>query len=94
MLEHPGDIATLSMRQVAANAGVSLPNFSRIAKALGFETYGELREIYSKQVQQNDISEYQSARRKSTTSGQRHRRRAFVGVEFRQSTLGNLTAIL
>lgn len=51
MLEHPGDIATLSMRQVAGNAGVSLPNFSRLAKLLGFETYGELREIYRKQVQ-------------------------------------------
>ncbi|MGB0967275.1 MAG: MurR/RpiR family transcriptional regulator [Halocynthiibacter sp.] len=59
LMEHPGDIATLSMRQVAANAGVSLPNFSRLAKLLGFETYGELREIYRKQVQQHDVSYYQ-----------------------------------
>ncbi len=58
LLEHPGDVATLSMRQVAANAGVSLPNFSRLAKMLGYETYGELREVYRKQVQLHDISNY------------------------------------
>jgi DNA-binding MurR/RpiR family transcriptional regulator len=58
MLEHPGDIATLSMRKVASNAGVSLPNFARLAKTLGYETYGELREVYRKQVQQSDINEY------------------------------------
>ncbi|RBW56201.1 hypothetical protein DS909_09505 [Phaeobacter gallaeciensis] len=92
MLEHPGDIATLSMRQVAANAGVSLPNFSRIAKALGFETYGELREIYRKQVQQNDISEYHLRAENLQQAG------SDIGAarlwdEFRQSTLSNLTAI-
>ncbi|WP_039019340.1 MurR/RpiR family transcriptional regulator [Halocynthiibacter namhaensis] len=58
LLEHPGDVATLSMRQVATNAGVSLPNFSRLAKMLGYETYGELREIYRKQVQLHDASYY------------------------------------
>ncbi|MCP4470828.1 MAG: MurR/RpiR family transcriptional regulator [Gammaproteobacteria bacterium] len=58
MLERPGDIATLSMRQVAANADVSLPNFARLAKELGYETYGEMREIFRKQVQQGDITGY------------------------------------
>ena len=58
MLERPGDIATLSLRQVAINADVSLPNFGRLAKTLGYSTYGELREVYRKQVQQGDITEY------------------------------------
>ena len=92
MLEHPGDIATLSMRQIAANAGVSLPNFSRIAKALGFETYGELREVYRKQVQQNDIADYhlraENLQRSGSDIGA-----ARLWEEFRQSTLDNLTAI-
>jgi DNA-binding MurR/RpiR family transcriptional regulator len=92
MLEHPGDIATLSMRQVAANAGVSLPNFSRIAKALGFETYGELREIYRKQVQQNDISEYHLRAENLQQAGS-DIGAARLWEEFRQSTLSNLTAI-
>lgn len=92
MLEHPGDIATLSMRQVAANAGVSLPNFSRIAKALGYETYSQLREIYRKQVQQSDINEYHlRAENLQKTGGDQASRE--VWENFRTSTLSNLSAI-
>ncbi|KIC09108.1 hypothetical protein RA19_17140 [Leisingera sp. ANG-M1] len=92
MLEHPGDIATLSMRQVAGNAGVSLPNFSRLAKALGFETYSELREVYRKQVQQNDINEYHLRAENLQKSGGDQAARE-VWEDFRSSTIGNLTAI-
>lgn len=92
MLEHPGDIATLSMRQVASNAGVSLPNFSRLAKALGFETYSELREVYRRQVQQNDISEYHLRAETLQKSGGDQVARE-VWEDFRNATLGNLTAI-
>ncbi|OBY25322.1 MurR/RpiR family transcriptional regulator [Leisingera sp. JC1] len=92
MIEHPGDIATLSMRQVAANAGVSLPNFARLAKALGYETYSDLREVYRKQVQQNDISEYHlRAENLQKTGGDQATRE--IWENFRSSTIGNLTAI-
>lgn len=92
MLEHPGDIATLSMRKVARNAGVSLPNFSRLAKALGYETYGDLREVYRKQVQQNDISEYHlRAENLQKTGGDAGARD--VWDKFRDSTINNLTTI-
>jgi DNA-binding MurR/RpiR family transcriptional regulator len=92
MLEHPGDIATLSMRQVAANAGVSLPNFARLAKALGYETYGELREVYRKQVQQSDISEYHlRAENLQKSGGSQAAREVWEG--FRSSTLSNVNAI-
>lgn len=92
MLEHPGDIATLSMRKVASNAGVSLPNFARLAKALGYETYGELREIYRKQVQQNDINEYHLRAENLQNTG------SDVGAhelwaKFRDATVRNLTTV-
>lgn len=92
MLEHPGDVATLSMRQVAANAGVSLPNFARIAKALGYETYGELREVYRKQVQQNDINEYHLRAENLQKSGGDQAARE-VWDAFKSSTIDNLTVI-
>lgn len=92
MLEHPGDIATLSMRQVATNAGVSLPNFARLAKALGFETYSELREVYRKQVQQNDISEYHLRAESLQKSGGDAEARETWG-KFRTATMDNLTAV-
>ena len=58
LLEHPGNIATLSMRQVAADTGISLGNFPRLAKALGYETYNELRAVYSEQVQNGGVGDY------------------------------------
>lgn len=89
MLEHPGDVATLSMRQVAANAGVSLPNFARLAKLLGYETYGELREIYRKQVQRGDIQEYylraESLQKSAATEGMQK-----IWSEFQHSAVNNV----
>lgn len=91
MLENPGDIATLSMRRVAGNAGVSLPNFDRLAKVLGYKTYGELREVYRKQVQQNDIKEYHLRAEKLQRSGS-DANVLELWEKFRESTINNLTA--
>ena len=92
MLEHPGDIATLSMRRVAANAGVSLPNFSRMAKILGYETYSELREVYRKQVQQHDIKDYHlRAVTMSDTEGD-HSNAKFWD-QLRDAALGNVNSL-
>lgn len=57
-LEHPGNIATLSMRQVAAQTGISQGNFPRLAKALGYDTYNDLRSVYSSHVQSGSIGDY------------------------------------
>lgn len=58
ILDHPGDVATLSMRKVAKKAGVPAPNFDRLAKLLGYGTYSELRKIYQQEVQRDNISDY------------------------------------
>ena len=58
MLDHPGEIATAPMRQVARNAGVAIPNFDRLAKHMGFGTYSELREIFKHRVQDEDKGDY------------------------------------
>ena len=89
MLEHPGDIATLSMRQVASNAGVSLPNFARLAKLLGYETYGQLREVYRNQVQQSDIREYHLRAENLQKTGSNADARE-LWAKFRDSTFSNL----
>ncbi|WP_172331885.1 MurR/RpiR family transcriptional regulator [Mangrovicoccus sp. HB161399] len=57
-LENPGNVATRSMRQVAADTGISLGNFPRLAKTLGYETYNELRAVYSAHVQRSGIGDY------------------------------------
>lgn len=42
--EHPIDVATRSLRSVAATSGVSPATFSRLARALGYDDYEAMRE--------------------------------------------------
>lgn len=42
--ENPVDVATRSLRAVAATSGVSPATFSRLARALGYEDYEQMRE--------------------------------------------------
>lgn len=42
---HPDEVATRTLRQVAKTANLTPPTLSRLARALEFETYEDLREI-------------------------------------------------
>lgn len=42
--DHPAEIATRSLRSVARTSGVSPATFSRLARALGYQDYEQLRE--------------------------------------------------
>ena len=44
VVKHPVELATRSLRAVAQTSGVSPATFSRLARALGFEDYEEMRE--------------------------------------------------
>lgn len=44
IIANPLDVASRSLRSIATNAGISPASFSRLAKALGYESYEELRE--------------------------------------------------
>ena len=46
ILEHPAEVATLSMRQVAAKADVPWSTLARLARAVGFNGYSEFRDVY------------------------------------------------
>ena len=46
IMEHPSEVATLSMRQLAARAGVPPSTMNRLAKKLGFDTYDEFRALF------------------------------------------------
>lgn len=45
LLEHPEDAATRSLRQIARQADIAPPTFSRLARAVGCGSYDELREL-------------------------------------------------
>ncbi len=92
MLEHPGDIATLSMRKVASNAGVSLPNFARLAKMIGYHTYSELREVYRRRVQQRDINKYHLRAKNLQKSGCYWDEKE-LWEQFCEATVSNITTL-
>ena len=52
ILEHPSEVATLSMRQVAARASVPPSTLNRLAQALDFRTYNEFRALYRDSINQ------------------------------------------
>ncbi|MDX8450306.1 MurR/RpiR family transcriptional regulator [Mesorhizobium captivum] len=50
MLDHPSDVALLSMREQARHAGVQPATMTRLAKHLGFAGYDVVRESYAAAV--------------------------------------------
>ena len=52
MMERPAEVATLSMRRLAARIGVPSSTMNRLAKALGFGTYDELRALFRDSINQ------------------------------------------
>ena len=63
VLDNPGEVATLSMRKVAAAAEVPPPTLPRLAQALGFETYDSFREIYQRHLQERTVAYSEQADR-------------------------------
>lgn len=45
MLDNPDEVATQSLRHVAKQADLPPPTFSRLARAVGCETYNDLRDL-------------------------------------------------
>jgi len=89
LLENPGEIATQSMRTVAANSGVAPPNLARLAKVVGFDKYNELRDVYRKRVQTGAIGGYPERANRLQSSGKVSGDDA-VWASFRESALNNI----
>ncbi|WP_371223195.1 MurR/RpiR family transcriptional regulator [Roseovarius sp. 2305UL8-3] len=45
VVENPGEIATRSQRFVAKSTNLPAPTFTRLARAIGYETYDDLRDV-------------------------------------------------
>ena len=52
LLEHPADVVTMSMREIARASDIPAPNFSRLADRIGFSGYDALRAVYRRRVHQ------------------------------------------
>ncbi len=45
LVENPEEVASRSLRDIADRTNLTAPTYSRLARALGFNTYEELREL-------------------------------------------------
>ncbi|MCV2882699.1 MurR/RpiR family transcriptional regulator [Actibacterium sp. XHP0104] len=61
--ENPLDVATRSLRSISASTGLAPATFSRLARALGFETYEDMRELSRSAVGRQVLSFSEKARR-------------------------------
>ncbi len=56
ILDTPGDVALLSMREQARQAGVQPATMTRLAKRLGFDGYDAIRELYAQAIREGGLS--------------------------------------
>jgi DNA-binding MurR/RpiR family transcriptional regulator len=52
LLDHPDDVALCSMREVALAAELPSVTFVRLARALGFADYSELRAVFQNRLRE------------------------------------------
>ena len=93
MLEHPADVVTMSMRELARAADIPAPNFSRLAQQVGFAAYSKLRAVLppASPLGKAD-TRFHSRPRPARHPPTRRTRRRRCGNGFRQAALGNLAA--
>jgi DNA-binding MurR/RpiR family transcriptional regulator len=53
---HHDDVASRSLRSIAATSNLNPPTFSRLARALGLASYEEMRELCRKEIKYRSIS--------------------------------------
>lgn len=72
VLDHPRDVALMSMREQASQAGVSHTTMMRLARWLGLDGYEDMRSLYAKALRDPGFSSGDSAwldRRQAGDSG-------------------------
>ncbi|MDR1828197.1 MAG: MurR/RpiR family transcriptional regulator [Methylobacteriaceae bacterium] len=65
VLDHPHDVALLSMREQAHHAGVHPSTMTRLAKYLGFDGYESIRTRYAEALREGEISFAEKAGRQA-----------------------------
>ena len=73
VIQSPIDVATRSLRSIAASSGLAPSTFSRLARALDFESYEDLRELSRDAVGRRAVTFSDKARRLSEAEAVRTR---------------------
>ena len=93
VVEHPEEIATRSLRQVARTNEMSAPTFSRLAPALGFRDYDALRRACLSHLKVQEESFAAKARALQSTSRHDDAGGAFI-VHQAGATIANINQLV
>lgn len=88
VLEHPADVATLSMRKLAAEAGVPPATTARVAQAAGFDSWEAFREVFRDSVRTSKSRYSRRAASLQHQPGAKSAQRLWEGM--REAALHNL----
>ena len=91
ILEHPSEVATLSMRQVAARAEVPPSTMTRLAQAVGFTSYNHLRDVYRESINSHSTDPSPNAGQQPAGTGKTDSDQAVD--TYRRAALRNLNAV-
>ena len=91
ILEHPSEVATYSMRELAKRVGVPASTMNRLAKALGFDTYLEFRALYCDSI--NDQSAGYTFEQGQVRVVARESEFDHALNSFQQAALGNINTL-
>ena len=91
VLEQPVNVALLSIRKSATEAGVTPSTLTRLAKSVGFERYGSFRQLFKEAVNARQAGTYFSDRAQCLQEmGRHHHSENKVFVAFADSAFKNL----
>jgi DNA-binding MurR/RpiR family transcriptional regulator len=91
VLEHPQDVALLTMREQARQAKVQPATMTRFAQHLGFEGYDAIRAVHADALRSGELSF--SAKASSQVQHQRLKGGKALAAEMIQSTTSNLMSL-
>lgn len=69
ILEHPDEVALVSMRELARNAGVQPSTMTRLAKFLGFDGYEDIRAHHARAIRLR-VDGFAAQQQRSSDSGE------------------------
>ena len=91
LLEHPIEVATLTMRQVASRAAVPPSTMTRLARAVGFSGYASFRDVYRASINRQCADRYRKAGAPRHAVGETDLDRTLDA--FQQSALHNVNTL-
>ncbi|MEM8649685.1 MAG: MurR/RpiR family transcriptional regulator [Pseudomonadota bacterium] len=94
ILDNRADVATHSLRQIARRSGLTPPTFSRLARAVGFDGYENLKDVCRSELKRNSMTLAQRAFAMQDNPGDAEKGRGSFAERHAASSVENITQLI